>query len=211
MKVYIGPYKNWIGTYHIAKKLLFWLDNDHDTVWKFGEWLNNTWVKTCCEWVYSKQKRKVKVKIHNYDVWNMDDTLAHIILPMLKMLRENKQGAPYVDNEDAPEALKKYSNLPDNDVDKNHFARWDYVLNEMIFAFESKTYDWEDQFHSGELDLVWTPVNLNGNEDLDEKSYTAEHGPNHTHVFDEEGWKAMNSRIENGFRLFGKYYSGLWT
>ena len=35
-------------------------------------------------------------------------------------------------------------------------------------------------------------------------------GPNHTHKFDREGWEKWNERKRNGFRLFGKYYQGLW-
>jgi len=35
-------------------------------------------------------------------------------------------------------------------------------------------------------------------------------GPNDTHAFDKEGWEAWNARKTNGFRLFGKYYEGLW-
>jgi hypothetical protein len=35
-------------------------------------------------------------------------------------------------------------------------------------------------------------------------------GPNHTQVVDWDGMKAQQARITNGFRLFGKYYEGLW-
>jgi hypothetical protein len=35
-------------------------------------------------------------------------------------------------------------------------------------------------------------------------------GPNHTKVYDWEGRKAYEARIQNGFRLFGKYYQNLW-
>jgi len=155
-------------------------------------------------------ERTIRVQIHDYDTFSMDVTLAHIITPMLKKLRDDKCGAPYVDNEDVPDNLRCYANDPSPDVDENHFARWDYVLNEMIFAFESKLTDWEDQFHSGECDFEWKQLD-SSLDDTDGEHYRLHHGPNHTHVFDEEGWRAMNSRIENGFRLFGKYYSGLWT
>lgn len=60
---------------------------------------------------------------------------------MLKQLKETKQGAPYVDDEDVPEHLRKSAAPPTEnewDTDDNHFKRWDYVLDEMIFAFESK-------------------------------------------------------------------------
>ena len=35
-------------------------------------------------------------------------------------------------------------------------------------------------------------------------------GPNDTFESDDEGIKAHQKRITNGFRLFGKYYEGLW-
>jgi hypothetical protein len=35
-------------------------------------------------------------------------------------------------------------------------------------------------------------------------------GPNHTAKFDVEGYQAHSKRIDNGLRLFGKYYRGLW-
>jgi hypothetical protein len=74
----------------------------------------------------------------------MDTTLAHIILPMLKQLNKVKHGAPNVDDEDVPEELKSTSAPPKEDVwdtDANHFKRWDWVMNEMIWAFEYKLKD----------------------------------------------------------------------
>jgi hypothetical protein len=39
--------------------------------------------------------QKVKVKIHNYDVWSLDHTLAHIIHPALVKLKDCKQGGTF--------------------------------------------------------------------------------------------------------------------
>jgi hypothetical protein len=36
-------------------------------------------------------------------------------------------------------------------------------------------------------------------------------GPQHTLQVDEEGLKQYRKQIDNGFRLFGKYYQNLWT
>ena len=204
MRVFIGKYKSWVGPFQIAEKMLFWKDKDAPVVHQFGEWMSNIApLVKMCEWVYRKRKRTIRVQIHDYDVWNMDTTLAHIIVPMLKLLRDKKQGAPYVDTDDVPECLHS-EKIDEYGIDDKHFERWNYVIGEMMFAFESKTYDWEDQFHTGNIDFVWE-------KNSDGDSYTAEHGPQHTHSFDEDGWKATNLRIENGFRLFGKYYTGLWT
>ena len=103
MKVYIGPYTTWLGPYQIADKIPF---ISEDTRNKIGDWLANTWVNDFCNWLESKKQRKVKIRIDNYDTWNMDSTLALIIVPMLKQLRETKHGAPMVDNEDVPSTMR---------------------------------------------------------------------------------------------------------
>jgi len=90
---------------------------------------------------FYRKKMKISVKIDPWDTWSMDVTLAHIILPMLKQLKETKHGAPHVDDEDVPEHLRKSAAPPtenDWDTDDNYFKRWDWVMDEMIFAFESK-------------------------------------------------------------------------
>lgn len=100
---------------------------------------HETWLHKFMRWVDSKKKRKIQVRIDKYDTWSMDHTLAHIIHPMLVQLQATKHGAPLVDDEDVPEELRSTSCAPkqnEYDVDNNHFRRWDWVLNEMIFAFE---------------------------------------------------------------------------
>ena len=129
------------------------------------------------------KEQKVNVQIDKWDTWNMDATLAHIIVPMLKQLKATKHGAPLVYDEDVPEELRRPVGY-DHDsysTDDNWFKRWDYIMDEMIFAFERKNTHWEDTFlrlTSGEYD--WK-----------------EH-------------KLVEARIQRGFELFGKYYAGLW-
>ena len=178
MKVYIGPYKNWIGPYQIAEKILFWKDKSCDAVRRLGNWFDSIkWLVRLCEWIDSKRHRKIKVRIDKYDTWNMDYTLAHIILPMLKQLKETQQGAPQVDLEDVPEELRVDDKVHPYDEDGNYFKRWQYVLNEMLFAFESQHNDWKDEFLAKD---------------------------------DFEAIRKVEERIQNGFRLFGKYYQALW-
>lgn len=156
------------------------------------------------------------VKIDPWDTWSMDSTLADIILPMLKQLKEYQHGAPRVDDEDVPEEFKSTSAPPKENewsTDANYFKRWNWVLDEMIFAFQCKVDDsWEDEFRSGESDIVWVPVDKDGNEvpKGEHKFYQMKDGPNHTYECDYEGMKKVEERIQNGFRLFGKYYQGLW-
>jgi hypothetical protein len=141
---------------------------------------------------------KVEVHIHNYDTWSMDYTLALIVLPMLKQLKETKHGAPAVSLKDVPESLwpvgeKGISKLyTHGETDDNYFKRWDWVMDEMIWAFEQKCLDhWEDAYYG-----PYIPNPDGGLGDFEWIDY--------------DGLKAHQERMTNGFRLFGKYYEGLW-
>ena len=169
------------------------------------------------QWVWDKIDPKIDyVKIDKWDTWSMDHTLSKIILPMLKQLKDTKHGSPCVDDEDVPDELKSTSAPPkesEHDVDGNHFQRWDYVLDEMIFAFEHKLDDsWKDKFYEGTTDYITVFVDKDGNEvpKGEHVFYRIKHGPNHTFKCDHAALEAVQKRISNGFRLFGKYYEGLW-
>lgn len=222
MKVYIGPFREWIGPYQIAEKLLFWVDKYRDDytdnpgynkVHRFGEWLaedkngNPSYLMRFCEWVQTKKKRKVEVRIDYYDTWSMDVTLAYIILPMLKQLQKDKHGSPCTDMEDVPEELR--CTVIDHDDGTIH-TRWEWILNEIIWAFEQKhpDNDWEEQYRSGEHDFKFVV----SREDAEGKPllYTMEDGPKNTYKCDYDGMKKHQDRISNGLRLFGKYYEGMW-
>jgi len=185
MKVNIGPYKNWIGPYQIAQKILFWKDRDDDVVYKFGSWLandrdgNDSYLMQFCQWIHDKKKRKVEIHIDDHDCWNLDYTLALIIVPCLKKLKEQKHGTPYTDDKDVPKALRSTSappltkeQLDTGHTDANFEKRWEWIIDEMIFAFQAVLDD--------NLDIKF-------NRD-----------------------KAIMDRCENGRRLFAKYYYSLW-
>jgi hypothetical protein len=127
---------------------------------------------------------------------------------MLRQLQESKHGAPYVEDADVPEHLRSTSAAAkenDWDVDEHHFARWDWVMAEMIFAFECELDDsWQDKYWrtKPELDLAPRPEDA---------------GQTATPVrwktlgdCDHEGLAQEQQRIDNGFRLFGRYYQALW-
>jgi hypothetical protein len=198
MKVYIGPYLNYYGPYQIVDMIFFWIDRkgifpdddprherwDYKLAEKLGDWLADTWVSDFCNWLYNKRTRKIRIHIDPYDTWSMDHTLSYIIHPMLEQLKESKHGSGHVDDEDVPEHLRSTAapELTENEKDWGYtdalwHSRWEWVLDEMIFAHESQFNDWEDEY-------------------FDKKDY--------------EGMKEIEKRIHNGFRLFGKYYQGLW-
>ena len=215
MKIYIGPYKDWWGPYQIAQKILFWMDPDDDRVDRLGQRLGETPLNDLCNWVYRKRQRKVKIRIDRYDTWNMDGTLALIILPMLKQLQETKHGSPLVDDEDVPEGLNlRSTEAPplenEWDTDENLHRRWDWVMSELIWTFEQQQpdCDWEQKYYSGEHDTYFEE--LEHDENGKATMYEMKQGPKNTFQIDYEGLKQHQDRIDRGLRLFGKYYRGLW-
>lgn len=224
MKVYLGKYPNtWITSRlydnHMTKKYgVIWPDANQT---KFENFLEKTdeviqgFYNVTINKLVTHRKQKIKVRIDDYDIWNMDTTLSHVILPMLKRLKEEKQGVPPVDDEDVPSELRSDVSPPEKEyhVDGNYANRWDWVLDEMIFAFESKVDDsWEDQFYSGESDTKFVPVDKDGNEVSEDQAvaFDMQTGPNDTFKIDKEGRSAYLARIQRGFILFGKYYQNLW-
>jgi len=218
MKVVLGPYKNWIGPYQIAEMLCWWVPKVKDPmdivarkpdwVHDFGTWLsqdrhgNDSWLLKLCNWVESKRKRQVYIRIDKYDSWSADHTIALIAVPLLKQLQLTKHGAPNVDDEDVPDGLglRSYETdkLPksEHDVDENHFKRWDWVLGEIIWALEQKTSDTADTQFYTKLDPSMQSKDINAQmENI---------------VVDMDGLKAWQQRKTRGYKLFGKYFENLW-
>lgn len=211
MKVYIGPYINCWRPQHVIN-LLKHLGVSEETRDKIEESVPK-WVYSFCNWLCDLKKRKTKIRIDPYDTWSMDHTLALIILPMLKQLKKTKHSTSLVDDEDVPDELKSTSAPPKEnewDLDDKHHKRWDYVLDEMIFAFEALCEDdWESRFYSGEIDMKFELINPEET-DKEKQLWETVKGPNYSFKIDNEGLKAYNERIDNGTKLFGKYYRGLW-
>lgn len=222
MKIYKSNYRNhWVSPYTILKTVCFW-EKDDDVFYnhedapghKYDKWVNflNPFCVAWNKFLDFVHPKIDYVKIDRWDTWSMDSTLADIILPMLKQLQKDKHGSPFVDDEDVPEELKSTSAPPKEnewDTDDNHFKRWDYVLGEMIFAFECKVDDtWQEKFSSGEIDHK--TVASNWDENGKATMYQMVDGPKHTYKLDIDGMQEVQKRITNGYRLFGKYYEGLW-
>lgn len=230
MKVKTRKYATWLGPYQAVERILFWAKKEDENgipetpewVSDIGEkvaesWLGGVISSVAGAWVNFHDKRRIKVRIEEWDTWDMDYTLAHIILPLLKQLRRTKHGAPHVDLTDVPRRLHptELGNEENGYVDNTHFDRWNYILDEMIFAFETKAgslRNWESQFESGVSETLFVPVDADGNDVPEEEAefFQMRRGPNDTSKIDWEGRKAYMARISNGFRLFGKYYESLW-
>src|SRR6056300_1751299 len=165
-------YGDWPANYTRFEHCLDWLDDRVQDFYNVFNWL----------W-FDRRQQKIKVHIEPWDTWSMDHTLAPIILPMLKQLKETKHGAPNVDPKDVPIPLRpkkqdvlKYKE--GGDTDDKFFERWDWVMDEMIYAFDCKA----------NKDDVYMRFDIK----------------------DKDAMNAEQERISNGFRLFGKYYESLW-
>lgn len=184
-KKYGKDYVNWPEPQEYEDYVWETIDEGVQKVYNVFNWL----------W-YDRRTQKVKVHIDRWDTWSMDHTLAPIILPMLVQLNATKHGAPIVDDVDVPKELKSTSAPPKEnewDTDANHFLRWDWVLDEMIWAFEQKCRDdWESDYYQYDeapeeqfgVKLAWE---------------------------DRTAKEAHQKRMTNGFKLFGKYFENLWN
>lgn len=192
--------------------------------WRMNRERPTTWLYDLCTWIESKKKRKVEIHIDRWDTWSMDSTLSPIILPMLKQLKETKHGSGMIDLEDVPEHMRG-TNTEDYEDQKcfefyhekeietahNIHTRYEWVLDQMIWSFEQlqPDCDWEDQYRSGEHDIIWVPSGA-----VDAKGEPLSHemtkGPEDTYVCDYDAMAKHQERINVGLRLFGKYYQTLW-
>ena len=223
MKIYKSNYRNhWISPFTIIEYVFFWTDwsrcgrnrgiiEDKNYV-DHPAWVESASkylapVSRVIQWILDLAHPPINlVHIDRYDTWSMDHTLADIVLPMLRQLQKTKHGAPFTDDEDVPEYLRSHMAQPKEhewDTDSLHFMRWDWILDEMIWAFEQKVADdAESQF-------------------FDHSAYEKDNGPVKDWLadmenrmsktrYDQEGHEAWQARMQNGFRLFGKYYCNLW-
>jgi len=219
MKVKIGPYLTWYGPYQIADYVFFWTKRRYDDElerWdyklkdQFGDWLADTWVGTFCNWIQEKRKRTEIVRIDPYDTWSMDHTLSLIIHPMLVQLKNTKHGAPFTDDEDVPEHLRSTNAPPKKeewDTDDLFFDRWNWILDEMIWAFYQEANDDPDAPPFPELGRSIVKK-------MDQEGFTDMLVPPDDEQGNWEKYRAENDIFEerkrNAFKLFGKYYRSLW-
>ena len=90
--------------------------------------------------LYDKVRPNIVV-INDGDIWDAETTIANLVYPILLKLKKEKHGAPNVDPIDVPEHLRmtveqRKAYELDGTTDKNYFARYDYIMDEMLFAFK---------------------------------------------------------------------------
>ncbi len=217
MKVYLSNYRDhWLSPYTILEKVIFWREIDYDEpmIAKWADRLEpfSLALQSFLNFVHPKIDY---VKIDYYDSWNAHNTASKILYPLLKQLQATKHGSGFIDDEDVPEHLRSTAAEPLTEEDKdcgypdnNLAARYEWVLNEVLFALKSDNEDWVTQFYSGVSDYKTRPCKWdeNGKPTL----YEMYDGPNHTQKVDWDGRNAYQKRIDNGFRLMGKYWQTFW-
>lgn len=207
MKIYINrPKNNWLSPYAIMEKMIFWREIDYDEplVQNIIKYTKLGWF---CDKLYTIRSffnRDIKyIHIDPWDAWSLEHTLSPIILPILQELKRVKHGAPFIADEDVPKKLRVGAKgTGDSDVhklfddgDNTFFERYDYILDEMIWTFTQLSMDdheapfYDHTESSKEPDLNKSVRKLK---------------------VDRKGLKAHDARINNGLRLFGRYYRHLW-
>jgi len=221
MKVSIGPYKRWFGPYQLVD-ILKYLGVSEDTRDKIVEYI------PAAPFLFIEKlfgKRKIEVRIDNYDTWSADHTLAVIIGPLLRSMKAKKQGIPgaflsdeyntlvsseafWAENGEGP-LNTKATLLLDNASNK-----WEEALDHMIWAFEEYVKDdWDEQYWSGEhgkWDVEKTdktyPNPITG---VEEPTYRMlDTG---TRTCDWDARKKHWDRVQEGIDLFAKNFQNLWT
>ena len=208
MKIYTGKYKdNWISPYSVLEKFFFWHKN-YDAFHRTPP----AWLTKACDILYAVRSRlnpRINyIHIDNYDVWNMADTLAEITLPMLKELKRQKQGSGFIDDCDVPYGIRSFNApKPEHEWDTDEFLhlRYEWFLDELIWTFTAlhPDTDYEDNYHYGNTDFLWQEV-------PGKEYYQMVASPRNNSRWDKAGFEAYQARVNNGLRLFGKYYRSLW-
>jgi hypothetical protein len=133
--------KNCLFDYTFIDKIVFSII---DKLHFFARPINN--------WCEDRFNRKIKIKIDDYDIWNLDHTLALIIYPAMIKLKSQKCGISHVDYvEDVPENIR-------DDPEKS----WEYVLDEIIYSFGCMCDESFDMFDEVSYNRVRNGVRLFG-------------------------------------------------
>lgn len=202
MKINIGPYIDYISPFKIVNDFLLGLgffEDDAESITdkfldsKIGErfvdfliWLDNT------------RKRKIKIKIHDYDIWNLDHTLSLVIYELLKKYRYSQRYFIPVDNNTS------IVFCDDDEQESKRAEQWNEILDRMIFSFDQiiNIDEVYDRFYK-------VKPEFEDCKDFDEILNKINSGKTKT-VFDYQSWETHNKKIQEGLDLFAKYFMKLW-
>lgn len=164
--------------------------------------------------------RKVDIRIHEYDTWNLDSTLALVILPMLIQLKVSKHGVPsaFIDSvggEDYVDQLSfDFYTETHNESFEIACKNWDVALDKMIWSFQQIALeDYDEKYHHGVSDYAWEetdrlfPDPITG---VPGKTYKVINKNKDNTWYDHVGHQLHEERIQEGLELFGRFYRNLW-
>lgn len=130
-----------------------------------------------------EKERHISVQIEDFDVYSMDTTLAHIVVPMLRKLKSVKVGIPgdlVHEFHELSQQSELDLGLSAKELDNIEFEKaeaiWNEILDKIIWSFEQAKNDYEESYDK----------TYEGRFDLYEK------------------------KLQEGFALFGKYYRSFW-
>lgn len=130
--------------------------------------------------------------IETHDTWNLDTTLAKIILPALLQYRNAKTGSPSelsrVGGEDYEDQYSFDFYIESMDDSFNiGLTRWNTILDKMIWSFKQIALD-----------------------DYSELYYIKNSSETGQSAYDATGHSLHEEQIQEGLDLFAKYYRSLW-
>ena len=193
MKVHIGPYRDWIGPYQIADAVFFWVRDyrfDDPLEMEKQPWDHRAREKLG-DWLNNRdwlvdfcnwidKFKKRKIKIQ-IDPYDTWSMDHTLAMIIHPMLLQLKEKNHGYFSTDPEDAPGIGEPADEDDPDAPYsLDRYNFVMDEMIWTF-AQLKDDEGEY-SFYKDGVW----------------------------DFEGRKKYEERINNGLRLFGKYFRGLW-
>lgn len=169
---------------------------------------------------YKNGNRNINVKIDRFDTWNLDATLAYIILPALVQLRAEKHGVPSEfaniaggGDHEMQLSFDFYRDTYDESFDIA-CKQWDETLDKMIWSFQQIAIeDYDNQYHHGEAKISWLETDQqypNPTTGKMESTYQMVDENPDEHWYDHVGHLLHEERIQEGLDLFSKYYRNLW-
>lgn len=161
-------------------------------------WLQQQWyclpdrprdIKNFFKWGIQRWRRGWS----DYDSWDIDEYLIHILVPMLQKLKKNKWGIPCeVFNQDDP--IDETGNFT-NEAVENAKKRWDEILDKII-----KT------FHIAHLIKEGNWIYISSDQWTQEKFKDCSKRLSNHVIMDLETVK----KYEEGWALFQKHFFSLW-
>ena len=163
--------------------------------------------------IYQIKQRIIKYflfkLLNKIEVWDLDNTLAEILLPLLVRYKKTEYSRFTVDDVDVPnKEIHTYGKEHGTyDWDKDEFKvdekltlKYDYVIDEIIWTMimlATGKYETHNYSYSELID-IHTPITEGAY-----KGGTILEFDTSNYYFDEESYNKDQVRIKNGLRLFG--------